>query len=263
MPAPEKLREQQFTLSKHIRDPETHLPPPDIEDRRLAIYRELFFNNIEGLLSGNFPVIREMLDDKTWLDLIHAFYREHLCQTHLFPEVPREFIRFLETRVSQGTNDPVWLLELAHYEWVELALDLAENEDEDSDIAIPHEKILDTPFNLSPLAWPLAYQWPVHRLSPGFLPDETPDAPTFLLVHRDRNYNVHFEEISALIFRLLQLISDNPELSAREQLAALAAEADADDLAAFMALGLSLYEDLLSKTVLRPLSETDTASASQ
>ena len=96
MPAPENLRQQQFALSKHIRDPETNLPPPGIEDRRLAIYRELFFNNIEGLLSGNFPVIREILDDETWLELIHAFYREHLCQTHLFPEVPREFIRFLD-----------------------------------------------------------------------------------------------------------------------------------------------------------------------
>ena len=95
MQAPDLLRQQQFALSKHIRDPENHSPPPDIEDRRLAIYRDLFYNNIEGLLAGNFPVIREILDDQTWHKLIHAFYREHLCQTHLFPEVPREFIRFL------------------------------------------------------------------------------------------------------------------------------------------------------------------------
>lgn len=252
MSAPEQLQQQQFALSRHIRDPQTNLPPPNIEDRRLAIYRELFFNNIEGLLSGNFPVIREILDDENWLALVHAFYREHLCQTHLFPEVPREFIRFIETRVSQGADDPAWLPELAHYEWVELALDLAENEDDADDIVIPREEILDTAFGLSALAWPLGYQWPVHRLSPGFLPDQVPDSPTFIVVRRDRNYKVHFEEISPLIFRLLELISDAPELTAKQHLVILAQEANADDLPSFLELGLGLYENLILQRTLRP-----------
>jgi len=252
MQAPEQLRQQQFSLSKHIRDPENNAPPPDIEDRRLAIYRELFFNNIEGLLSGNFPVIREILDDDIWLELVHAFYREHLCQTHLFPEVPREFIRFLETRTQENAGDPAWLMELAHYEWVELALDLAENDDLKNNTDVPPETILDTAFSLSPLAWPLGYQWPVHRLSPGYLPDETPDVPTFLLVRRDHEYQVHFEEISALIFRLLELISDAPELTAKQQLTALAEEANAGDLESFIELGLGLYRNLIEQRTLRP-----------
>lgn len=252
MQAPDLLRQQQFTLSKHIRDPENNLPPPDIEDRRLAIYRDLFYNNIEGLLAGNFPVVREILDDETWHELIRAFYREHLSQTHLFPEVPREFIRFLETRAEQGEQDPFWLMELAHYEWVELALDLAENDEVENANVIADENILDTAFSLSSLAWPLGYQWPVHRLSPGYLPDEAPDSPTFLLVRRDRDYKVHFEEISALIFRLLQLISDAPELTAREQLVALAAEANAENPESFFELGLGLYENLLKQRTLRP-----------
>ncbi|MGH8050283.1 MAG: HvfC family RiPP maturation protein [Methylococcales bacterium] len=252
MQAPELLRQQQFALSKHIRDPENNSPPPEIEDRRLAIYRDLFYNNIEGLLAGNFPVIREILDDDTWHELVHAFYREHLCQTHLFPEVPREFIRFLETRMHDNAGDPAWLMELAHYEWVELALDLAENDDSENDIVIKHENILDTAFNLSPLSWPLGYQWPVHRLSPGYLPDETPDAPTFLLVRRDHEYKVHFDEISALIFRLLELISDTPELTAKQQLTALALEANADDLESFIDLGLGLYQNLIDQRTLRP-----------
>lgn len=251
MQAPDLLREQQFTLSKYIRDPENNSPPPDIEDRRLAIYRDLFYNNIEGLLAGNFPVIREMLDDETWHELIHAFYREYLCQTHLFPEVPREFIRFLETRVDKGEQDPPWLMELAHYEWVELALDLAENDDSANNILVQQENILDTAFSLSPLAWPLGYQWPVHRLSPGYLPNETPDSPTFLLVRRDHEYKVHFDEISALIFRLLQLISDSPDSTARQQLTALAEEANTDDLSSFIELGLGLYENLIAQRTLR------------
>ena len=252
MPMPDLLRHQQFMLSKHIRDPEKNQPPPSIEDRRLAIYRDLFYNNIEGLLAGNFPVIREIFDDENWHELIRAFYRDHLCRTHLFPEVPREFIRFLETRADQGEQDPGWLMELAHYEWVELALDLAENETTQNDTIITDKNILDMAFSLSTLAWPLGYQWPVHRLSPGYLPDSAPDSPTFLLVHRDSDYKVHFEEISALIFRLLQLISDAPELTAKQQLTALATEADAKDIESFIELGLDLYQNLIEQRTLRP-----------
>ncbi len=252
MQAPDLLRQQQFALSKHIRDPENNSPPPDIEDRRLAIYRDLFYNNIEGLLAGNFPVIREILNDQSWHELIHAFYRDHLCQTHLFPEVPREFIRFLETRMQHNADNAAWLMELAHYEWVELALDLAENDNSENDTIIEKEKILDTAFSLSSLAWPLAYQWPVHRLSPRHLPKQIPDTPTFLLVRRDHEYKVHFDEISALIFRLLELISDTPTLTAKLQLIALAKEANADDLESFIELGLGLYQNLIEQRTLRP-----------
>ena len=57
-------------------------------------------------------------------------------------------------------------------------------EEIENTLAIPREEILDTAFGLSALAWPLGYQWPVHRLSPNYLPDETPDTPTFFLVLR-------------------------------------------------------------------------------
>ena len=59
--APERLRAQQFELTRHLRDPQASPAPAGIEDRRLAIYRDLFFNNIESLLSGNFPVICQLL----------------------------------------------------------------------------------------------------------------------------------------------------------------------------------------------------------
>ena len=57
------LRDQQFALSNHLRDPHAHPAPPGIEERRLAIYRDLFFNNIEGLLAGNFRVDRITVAD--------------------------------------------------------------------------------------------------------------------------------------------------------------------------------------------------------
>lgn len=236
MPAAESLREQQFQLAAHIRDPGHAPPPPGIEERRLAIYRDLFYNSLQGLLAGNFPVIRKLLGDNGWHALVRDFYRDHRCATPLFPELPREFIQYLQVRVESGAGDKPWLLELAHYEWVELALDLSEASVAD----VPHDAAGDLLAHapvLSPLAWPLAYAWPVHRLSVEFQPDQAPDTATFLLVQRDAGFKVRFNELSALSFRLLQRLSDDPGLTGRSQLLALAAEALAPDPDAFVALG--------------------------
>ena len=53
----------QYAFAAHLRDPAAHPAPAGIEDRRLQIYRELFYNNVEGLLASNFPVIRRVLGD--------------------------------------------------------------------------------------------------------------------------------------------------------------------------------------------------------
>ncbi|MBP6597094.1 MAG: putative DNA-binding domain-containing protein [Arenimonas sp.] len=249
MPAPEALRAQQFALAAHIRDPAVHAPPPDIEDRRMAIYRELFFNSLQGLLASNFPVIRKLLATGVWEALVRDFYREHRCGTPLFTEVSREFIQYLQLRSEGGRGDPPWLLELAHYEWVELALDLSEADP----AATPHDASGDLLAGVpvaSPLAWPLAYAWPVHRLAPEFQPTQPPEAATFLLVQRDSAFKVRFSELSALTFRLLQRVSEQPGLSGREQLLALAAEAQATDASAFVAQGRTMLEQLRSSGAL-------------
>lgn len=247
--APATLREQEFALARHIRDPEANPPPPGIEDRRLGIYRELFYNNVEDLLAGNFPVVRKLLDDGEWHALVRGFFREHRCRTPLFPELPREFLQYLETRHARGEGDPSWLPELAHYEWVELALEI-----EDADpAALPHDPrgdlLAGAPLP-SPLAWPLAYRWPVHRLGPAFLPDAAPETPTFLLVRRGRDHVVRFSEINGLTFRLLQRLVEAPGLSGREQLAALATEANAPDADAFIAQGTAMLAQLRESGVL-------------
>lgn len=126
------LRAQQFALSRHLRDPDAAPAPDGIEARRLAIYRDLFYNNLQGLLAGNFPVIRKTLDDDAWHALVRAFYAGHRCRTPLFTEIGREFVRWLEAEVDEDASLPPWLPELAHYEWVELALQI-------SDAAAPHD----------------------------------------------------------------------------------------------------------------------------
>ena len=53
-----------------------------------------------------------------------------------------------------GSDDPPFLLELAHYEWVELALDIAEQELPER-VDISAEQLLAGRPLISPLAWPL------------------------------------------------------------------------------------------------------------
>ena len=121
---PERLAELQRRFAAHIRDPDRNPAPADVEDRRMKVYRELFFNNVSSLLAGNFPVLRALCDDDAWRALVRDFYSRHRCRTPLFPEVAREFLRYLQDGRAPHQDDPPFLLELAHYEWTELALSL-------------------------------------------------------------------------------------------------------------------------------------------
>lgn len=253
---PARLRDQQLALTRHLRDPDGHAAPAGFEDRRLAIYRDLLFNNIEALLAGNFPVIRALLGEADWKVLVRAFYRDHRCQTPLFPEIAREFVDFVMTRAERAAGDPPFLAELAHYEWVELALQIAEAGIDDIDREPPCEPgsdqrgaLLDGIPALSPLAWPVSYEWPVHRLGPGYRPPTPPDAATLLLLRREPDGEVRFSALSPLAFRFLQRLEASPMLSGRGQLEALAQEAGAADPAAFVEQGAVLLEQMQASGV--------------
>lgn len=248
-PEPNDPLAAQRALADHIRDP-AHAPAPEgIEPRRLQIYRDLFFNNVQSLLAGNFPVIRRILDDATWTTLLRDFYREHPARTPLFPELPREFLYYLDTRAEQRLADPAWLRELAHYEWVELALQL--HETTPADLAHdPAGDLLNGRPMLSPLAWPLAYQWPVHQLGPDYLPELPPAHPTLLLLLRRTDGLVDFQALSPLTYRLLERLEAFPTLTGRAQLEALADEASAADMAAFVREGTTMLSQLRDDGVL-------------
>lgn len=199
------LAQQQAIFAAHLRNPE-HTRAPPAASERIAVYRELFFNNVRDLLAGNFPILRGIFGDDGWDALIRDFYREHQCTTPLFPELGREFLTWLNTRPAQ----PAFLQELAHYEWIELALALDDTElsgvqaDADGDL-------LDGIPMVSPLAWPLAYRFEVQRLCAEHQPDVPPETPTFLLIRRDATDAIHFHQIDALTHALMLALHQNAE----------------------------------------------------
>ena len=238
------LRGQLDVLAAHVRDPAAHPGPPGIEARRLKIYSDLVFNNLDGLLAGGFPVIRKTLGDGDWQTLLRRFLARHHSHTPLFTELGRELIAFLD---AEPDPQRPWLAELAHYEWAELGLQL-------SDAAIPaHDPrgdLLGGVPVLSPLAWPLAYRWPVNRIGPQFQPGEPPLEPTLVLLRREADGRIHFSALSPLLFRLLELVGMNAGASGRDLLRQLAGEAGQADAGAFIADALPMLQRLHAEGVL-------------
>jgi uncharacterized protein len=245
-----RLRRAQFEFAAHIRDPGRAPAPEGVEDRRMAIYRELFFNNVRDLLGRGFPVLRKLLGEPGWERMIRDWLVSHRAQSPLFLELPREFLQYLLDEREDRSGDPPFVAELAHYEWVELALSIDEREPELPGVD-PGGNLLEGVPVLSPLAWPLVYAWPVHRISPEFQPQDPPAEPTRLVVVRDRRDRVGFLEINLVTARLLELLSPDasPARTGRECLLKIAEELGHPDPAVVVSAGAAILEDLHRRDV--------------
>ncbi len=236
----------QHRMADHLRDPENNPAVPDIEERRLNIYRELIYNNIESFLSSGFPILRSIISDDNWHQLARDFVRSHQSESPYFLEISQEFLCYLQEERDPLPEDPPFMLELAHYEWVELALDVSTETFPDEAREIdPANDIL----TVSPLAWRLCYQYPVHQIGPEYQPEVPPEQPTFLIVYRNRQQVVKFLEINALTSRLVQLLEDSC-MTGKQALSQLAGELGHQTSQQLEAFGLQTLSKLHSLDIL-------------
>jgi uncharacterized protein len=243
---PVDFKAKQAEFAAYIRDPDKNPPPADVKKQRIQMYRELFFNNIEGFLSGNFPVLKKILGESQWLTLAEDFFAKHQCQTPHFSEIPEEFLDYLQNERDSSEDYP-FMLELAHYEWVEMALSVSR--DEISPETPKLDNLLNQTLGLSPLAWSLAYQYPVHKIAPGFLPLEAPEQATFLIVYRDPADEVNFIEITAMTYRLLEIIQEQDNSNTETCLKQVAKEMNHPNPELVISGGLQILKDLAEKTI--------------
>ena len=213
-----RVKQQEFT--RYIRNPDIYPAPKDVKPERMTMYRELIFNNINGFLEGNFPVIRTILDDQQWHDLVQDFFTVHQSKTPYFAEIAEEFLGYLEIE-RNNINDFAFLLELAHYEWVEMALSVSK---EDVEPNSECKNLLEKQVKLSPLAWPLVYSFPVHLISREYLPVQPPEQPTCLIVYRDQDDAINFIEINVITYRLLEIIQSQNSINIDQCLTEIAKE---------------------------------------
>ncbi len=244
------FQQKQLAFAAHIRDPQNVAAPDGIEDRRMAIYRELFFNNLRSLLATTFPVLSKLMGDRKWRVLIRRFMQRHRAATPYFLELPEELIAFLENEYEPGEDDFPFLLELAHYEYIELALNTSTAENDMAGVDPNGDLASGVPVK-SVLAWVYAYRFPVHRISPDYLPTDAPEQPTYLAVYRNRNDKLSFLELNPLTAGLLDAIDNNTAgLSGKRLIRQLAESAGYADVEQFLAHGLAALEDMREREIL-------------
>lgn len=246
-PAP--FQEQQLAFTAHIRDPDAAPVPQGIEARRMAIYVELFFNNIEDQVATGFPVLRQITPDERWYALIRDFMRRHRSTTPLFTEVGLEFLDYLQNERDPQSGDWPFMLELAHYEYVELAVSISNADQGMADIDPNGDLVTGAPA-VAPTAWNLSYRFPVHEIGPDYLPDHPPGEPTHLVVYRDRLDEVHFLAINAVSQRLIEILKENPGISGQAVLDQIATELNHPQPGTVIEAGRALLANLKERNVI-------------
>jgi hypothetical protein len=237
-PALPEFQRYQYAFTAHIRDPRGEPRPNGVEARRMNIYSALLYNNLEGFLLACFPVLRRMLGTRRWTRLVHAFFRTHRCHTPYFRQIPDEFIQFLQNNWTPSDAYPPYLLELAHYEWIELALSVSTKS---LDIVIDADGDLLTQCPvLNPVLANLHYAWPVQTIR---LRARVRPADTWLLVFRDAADAIQFSEINAFSARLIALIEAGT-MTGDDALLCIARESRHPDPQLVIDGGLAILNDL-------------------
>ena len=216
------FRALQYDFAAHIRHPGHNPAPADVPSRRMDVYVGLVYRNIDNFLTATFPVARSVLSDSHWKAMVRDFVHRHVSASPYFRQIPEEFLVYVE-RERGAADDPSFLLELCHYEWVALALDMSDAEPSGESPVAP---LLDQRLALSPLARPLLYRFPVHRIGPEFQPATPPEEATWLIGYRDETERVRFMSSNEVTVRLLQILDQ--AASARAALHQVAAEIDRD-----------------------------------
>ena len=244
------FQDKQYAFAAHIRDPDNNVAPDGIEDRRMAIYRELFFNNLYNLLGTFFPVLRKIHTDEQWRLMIREFMKEHRAQTPYFLELPQEFLDFLQREYRHQENDYPFLTELAHYEYAELALSVSTADNDLTDIDADGDLLTNVPVK-SVLAWAFAYHYPVHKIAPDFLPNAADEQLTYLVIYRRSNDKVRFLKLNAVTAGLLEAVENNSDgLSGEALLRELAKAIHYTDVDALLKHGSDALEEMRQLEIL-------------
>ena len=245
-----EFQEKQYAFAAHIRDPRNVPAPDGVEDRRMSIYRELFFNNLKSLLANMFPVLKKLHSTDKWNVFIRQFMKRHRAETPYFLQLPQEFLAFLQNEYELTADDFPFLVELAHYEYIELALSIAEEQNDLTGIDPDGDLLAGTPVK-SDLAWVYAYTYPVHRINADYLPSAPAEQPVYLAVYRREDDSVGFLELNPITAQLLNAVAENNGgLTGEALLRQLATEINYPDVDALVQHGKAALEEMRQLEIL-------------
>lgn len=193
----------QQSFIDYIRDPEKPLPA-GVSLERMQVYRELFFNNVMGFVSNGFPVLKSLYSEADWQALVQAFFSQHDCQSPIFIDIAGEFLHFLQQEYQPKDIDPPFMLELAHYEWLELVVAVAQQKGDEQ--AIQAEQIPHVPLCLAATARVAQYHFPVQHIRQDYRPEQALETPVFFCLYQDNGGEVCFLQLTPLSAQVLAYV---------------------------------------------------------
>ncbi|WP_105190811.1 HvfC family RiPP maturation protein [Pseudoalteromonas sp. T1lg48] len=244
-----QFQQVQKQFSDYIRDPETHAKPGDIEERRMKIYRELFFNNVNGFLESAFPVLHSLYESQKWQQLVRTFFACHQAHSPYFIDISKEFLHFLAEEYTPLDSDPKFLLELAHYEWIELAVATAKVQGDYRAITA----VSDEPMYFSESAQVVCYHYPVQTISITNQPHEPDEVPSYICVYRDGDDEVQFLALNAMTALLLDILNKHPGITLKTLCALLQQQAPSFSEAQLHAGAQQILADLAQRSIVLTL----------
>lgn len=249
-----RFQQVQYDFAEHLRNPDNKSKPDDIEDRRMKIYRDLFYNNVENFCANSFPILRSLTDDTKWHNDVRQFFIHYRSESPYFKDISKAFLHYLTFDREVQNADYPFMLELAHWEWMELSA----FSDTGDILKFPHDRngdLYEQKVVVSPLAWPLVYQFPVHRIGDAYTPSEAPEETTFLIISRNRNDEVDFFETNAITYRLLEIFQESEseqqiQLKGSEAIEILQNELQYPEPEQLIEGGKQVLQDLLERDVI-------------
>lgn len=239
-----EFQQYQLQFTRHIRNPAEASRPNKVQAKRMRVYTEIVFNNLESSVAACFPVSKKVLGVRAWTRLVRQFFIEHKSRSPLFRQIPEEFLKWLE----HAPELPSYLYSLAHYEWVELAIAVADVSVDRDRIAASGDLLDHVPM-LVPAMMLLSYDYAVHKISPRRKPKGPLVQPVHLLVFRNAEDEVHFIELNPVTARLLEILRDE-KLTGHQALRQIAAELAHPDPAAVIHFGREILADLRQQGVI-------------
>lgn len=232
------FQQTQADFTAWLRHPEAQAVPTGVEARRMAIYRELLFNNVMTFVEATFPITGALLPAVLMERLKVTFFADYQCTSPFFYDISLHFRGFVagllepEPTLDAGLDttsadkavhtygadwnelaDYPWLTELLHYEWMELAAEISEEPIPADCIALTAADFplaSDAALRLACPLWPLVYQWPVHQWSEDTtLADigECPPAPVCILFFRPADASLLRIEITPVAAFLMETLA--------------------------------------------------------
>lgn len=220
---------------------------PEFDERRLAIYQRLLLNNLNEVISPCFPVLLSILPADIWWNILKDFLKHHRVTTPVFHELPLFMVEYLK---HHPVADFPFAHQLAHYEWIELEVELSEPDKTQSETGTV--SLLEQVWRLANTARLLEYNYEVDKIGQNYQPQEA--VKTYLLVYQIEG-EVAFLKLNELSYQLLSMML-NESMSARDIIHLLCETYPQLNETDLISACIPLITQLYDEQVLQPIHNT-------